>query len=302
MTYLPKDLANTVEGESILLTGSAGYIGREIGKQLRINGIDFIGVDKQAGESLEGHKIDLVDSESMSRLIRDLSPDTVIHSGTHSALAYQDDFKVVFQEDFNAILTLLRNLEETPETRLIFFSSTYVYSGLNPLNAVDESTRLNPTHNFGVAKLFFEEFVLRNHPNSVVFRLSSVFGHGVQKHPNALAGMVVECQENKHLTIWGDGSRKMQYVCLEEVILSILEGITIPPGLYNLGGIEYTSVAEAAAQIAHFFNAEIEFLAEKPQGDTLPFMNTEKLRKESSARHEYPFPDALQAYLCTTPK
>ena len=301
MTYLPEHVIATARNAAILLTGSAGYLGTELANQFRTTGIDFVGVDKRTGHGPQERRFNLVDRDSTDSLFHDVSPGAVIHSGTHSALAYRDDFKGAFREDLDAVLNLLGSLERTPDTRLIFFSSSYVYSGLDPLNRVDEDTVPNPAHNFGVAKLFFERFISRNHPNSVLFRLSSVFGHGAQRHPNALAHMVDECRKGKRLTVWGDGARKMQYVYLEEVILWILEGLTIPPGLYNLGGVDSTSVAEAATQIARFFDAQVEFLVDKPEGDTLPFMDTRKLREASSAPHQYPFSDALKAYLETSP-
>ena len=38
----------------------------------------------------------------------------------------------------------------------------------------------------------------------------------------------------------------MQYDFLEEVVVSIIEALTLPRGLYNLGGVDYVSVSEAA--------------------------------------------------------
>jgi len=301
MTYLPDHVIAAVRDAPILLTGSAGYLGTELANQFRTVGIDFVGVDKRTGHGSQERLLNLADRESMDALFRDVSPGAVIHSGTHSAFAYRDDFKGAFREDFEAVFNLLGNLERNPDVRLIFFSSTYVYSGLDPKSPVDEDTVPNPAHNFGVAKLFFEQFISRNHQNSVVFRLSSVFGHGAQRHPNALAHMAAECQKDGRLAVWGEGNRRMQYIFLEEAIASIMEALTLPPGLYNLGGFDYTSVSEAATQIASFYGAEVAYLADKPEGDTLPFMNTQKLRVATSEPNVYPFSEALETYLRSIP-
>ena len=74
-----------------------------------------------------------------------------------------------------------------------------------------------------------------------------------------------------------------------------------PPGLYNLGGFDYTSVSEAATQIASFYGAEVAYLADKPEGDTLPFMNTQKLRAATSEPNVYSFSEALETYLRAIP-
>jgi nucleoside-diphosphate-sugar epimerase len=301
MTYLPDHLLDDARKGPILLTGSAGYLGTELAKQFRSARIDFVGVDKRGREGPEAQQFDLADRDTTNALFKDLSPVAVIHGGTHSALAYRDDFKGSFQEDFEGVLSLLGNLERAPDTRLLFFSSTYVYGGLDPTMRVNEETAPHPVHNFGVAKLFFEQFILRNHRNSVVFRLASVFGQGAQRHPNALADMVEECRKEKRLTVWGEGRRRMQYIYLEEVTQSIMEALSLPPGLYNLGGIDYPSVSETASLVAEFFDADVEYLVSKPEGDTLPFMDTGRLRAASSERNENRFSDVLAVYLRSIP-
>ena len=72
------------------------------------------------------------------------------------------------------------------DTVLIYFSSSYVYSGLSLKETVNEETILNPKHNFGFAKFFFENMIKRITSNYIVFRLSSVFGEGNYLHPNAI--------------------------------------------------------------------------------------------------------------------
>jgi len=301
MTYIPERLLATAGPAPILLTGSAGYLGTELADQFRSAGVPFVGVDKRPDRGKGECQLNLADSGATNDLFREVMPGAVIHTGTHSALAYRDDFKTAFREDLDAVMNLLENLEQRPDARLVFFSSTYIYSGLDSSDTVDETTVLNPAHNFGVAKLFFEQFLIRSHSNTVVFRLSSVFGHGAQRHPNALANMAEECKTSGKLTVWGAGNRRMQYVYLEEVILSVLEALALPPGLYNLGGVDYTSVTDAATQIAGFFGSQVEYLRDEPEGDTLPFMSTEKLRAAMRERREYSFSKALEGYLTAIP-
>lgn len=297
MTYLPGRLVENAKVSPILLTGSSGYLGTELSEQFRLAAVEFVGVDREPGSGPEARLLDLADESAVGALFERVSPGAVIHTGTHSALAYRDDFIGAFREDLLAISNILQVLAADREVRLVFFSSSYVYGGLDPAHPVDEGTAPTPSHNFGIAKLFFEQFVLRNHPNSVVFRLSSVFGHGAQRHPNAIANMAAECRAHGHLTVWGEGKRRMQYVFLEEVVHSTLEALTLPPGLYNLGGTDYTSVASTAGHIAQFFGSDVEFLTDKREGDTLPFMQTEKLRSASPEYRSYPFSTALDAYL-----
>jgi hypothetical protein len=67
------------------------------------------------------------------------------------------------------------------------------------------------------------------------------------------------------------------------------------PGIYNLGGIEYISIKKVSKKIANFFKANIIF-KKKRDGETLPFMNINKMIKFTK---NYPsnFDEYLNKYL-----
>ncbi len=281
----------------VLVTGGLGYVGSELVKQLEHHGIDYVSVDKKNPAAKKRVIfLDLCDRQKTAEVIGKFKPDVFVHCGTNSALAYCDHFLESFREDAAAIANILESLSKLPGCRLVYFSSSYYYSGHSPKERVSELVSLQPSHNFGVAKSFFEQLVLRSHPNTVVFRLSSVFGPGNASNPNAVFNMAKECLETGRLTVWGTGSRKMQYIYMKDVITYICEVFTLQPGIYNLGGNEYLSVAEAAKMIADFFGASLVFLKDKKEGETLPFMETAKL-KRSLADHISPFKDSLKEYL-----
>ena len=284
-------------GTKVLVTGGLGYIGSELVKQLEEAGIDYISVDKKYfSASKKVVFLDLCDREKTGEVIGGFKPDVLIHCGTNSALAYRDHFIESFRDDAAAIANILEALSNLPDSRLLYFSSSYYYSGYSLKEVVSESISLQPAHNFGVAKSFFEQLALRSHPSTVIFRLSSVFGPGNAINPNAIFNMAKECLETDKLTVWGIGSRQMQYVYMRDVITYIFAAFTIQPGIYNLGGNEYLSVAESAKMIADFFDASLVFLKDKKEGEMLPFMATAKL-KSASADHITPFKDSLVEYL-----
>lgn len=281
----------------VLVTGGFGYIGAELVKQLVRQGIDYVSVDKKNPATRKNViSLDLCDRQKTAEVIGKFNPDVLIHCGTNSALAYRDHFLESFREDAIAIANIIEALSKLPGCRLVYFSSSYCYSGLSPKERVTESVSLQPSHNFGVAKSFFEQLVLRSHPSTVIFRLSSVFGSGNAINPNAVFNMAKECLETGTLTVWGTGSRKMQYVYMQDVLNYICEAFTLEPGIYNLGGNEYFSVAESASMISDFFGARVVFLKDKREGEMLPFMDTAKL-KRISADHITPFRDSLKKYL-----
>jgi len=287
-----RDLA----GKRVLVTGALGYVGSSLVGILRREGIDVLAVDKRAGHG--SVTLDLCDRKETIGAVGRFRPDFVVHCGTHSALAYKGGFLPSFREDASALANLLEALSGFPGCRLVFFSSSYVYSGLDVSRLVSESSLLNPSHDFGVAKSFFEQFVLRSHPDSVVFRLSSVFGPGNALNPNAVLGMARECMDSGKLAVWGSGSRKMQYVYMADVLRCVARAFTIHPGIYNLGGSDYLTVANSAGMIADFFKVNVVFLRDRKEGETLPFMDCSALAKAAGVRMT-PFGEALSEYLGT---
>ena len=225
--------------------------------------------------------LNLADSKSISYLSSS-DCDYLIHAGTHSALAYQNNFLESFYEDLRSLRNIFIGLGKKPKVRLIYFSSSYVYSGISREKIVNETTALKPLHNFGLAKSFFEEMIERTFTNYVIFRLSSVFGGSHSLHPNAITNMVQEATQNGFLTVWGNGDRQMQYTYIEDVVKYIIQSFVLDPGVYNLGSDDYQTVLQTAHDIAEYFGVGIKKLSDKPEGMTLPFMENNKLISASN--------------------
>lgn len=288
-----------IKSKRVLITGSLGYIGSEVFKVAKEHTKECLAIDTLIDDFGNVQTLDLKDAAETTKTISDFKPDVIIHCATHSALAYKNDFSNSFQEDLSATLNILNALAGMPDCRLIYFSSSYVYSGLPVVQDYDENSPLAPKHNFGVAKSFFEQFILKIHPNTIVFRLSSVFGSGEALHPNVILAFAQECLKNNSLTVWGKGERKLQYVYMKDVVSITLKSIDWTPGIYNLGGDDYVSVRDTAEDIAKFFNVKVNFLENKPEGETLPFLSNQKIKHALSSDIFTPFPIALKEYLKT---
>jgi nucleoside-diphosphate-sugar epimerase len=278
-----KENAYYFSNKDIIISGANGYIGQELANQLVLNKINYKGIDRKPHKN-SIHLVQNFEESESTRLIESLDCDYFVHAGTHSALAYEDNFVESFYEDMTSLRNILAGLASKPKCRLIYFSSSYVYSGISREDQVTEETVIAPVHNFGLAKSFFEQMLLRNYPNSIIFRLSSVFGGGNSLHPNAITNMANEVKNNEYLTVWGNGDRQMQYTYIEDVIKFIVRSPNLNPGIYNLGANDYSSVLDTANQIAQYFGGKVKKIPEKVEGFTLPFMKNDKIVTASDMR------------------
>jgi len=280
-----------------LVTGSSGYIGSRVINSLKENNLEYIGIDKICEDSSSDFCLNLRDRDSTIKLLNKTKPSIIIHCGTFSALPYRDNLLKSYSDDSNSLLNILEFLSRNPEVRLVYFSSSYVYSGISKNIECDENQILKPQHNFGICKNFFEEMILRNHENSVIFRLSSVFGPGNQLQPNAIKNMIAEAFKDNKLDVWGKGNRKMQYVYVEDVVNYVLNSYSFPSGIYNLGSKDYVSISDAAKIITSHTSSSLNYLSDKKEGETLPFMLIDKLVNVSSENVPRSFKSALVQYI-----
>ena len=87
----------------------------------------------------------------------------------------------------------------------------------------------------------------------------------------------------------------MQYIYIEDVVQSVLDSIFIKPGIYN--GSDYLSVSETASIITTKTSSKMNFLTDKSEGYTLPFMSIEKLRIENAGNVPKGIKSALNNYV-----
>ena len=288
---------NHFSEKRILVTGGSGYIGSETFKMVKKYSQECLAIDKLADAFGNVISLDLKDAAETSKVITGFKPDIIIHFATHSAFAYRDRLLNSFEEDFSATANMLNILAGMKDCRLIYFSSSYVYSGLSARQNYDEYSLLAPKHNFGIAKSFFEQFILKIHPNTVIFRLCSVFGSGQALHPNVILTFAEECLKNNSLTVWGKGERKLQYIYMKDAVNIILKSFDLAAGIYNLGGDDYVSIRDTATGIAKFFGVKVAFLENKTEGETLPFLSNQKIKNSLNNDLFTPFSLALKEYL-----
>ena len=266
-----------------IITGSSGYIGKALAKEFLSKNIKFIGIDKKPINDKLTKKLDLKNKNRTLKFFNKIDCDEIFHFGTYSAVAYKKNFNKCFLEDFISLQNLLlsiKNFKHKP--KLIFMSSSYVYSGLKNknLSGVTEKQLLKPVHDFGFAKKFFEEYILKYYSNSIIFRLSNVYGDGEFIRGNTIYNMAMEAKRNKEVTVWGKGNRKLQYIYIGNLMKYLLLNKKFD-GVFNLGGKEYVKISILTKMICDYFKCKAVFLKHKQEGETLSFMNTYKVRHKT---------------------
>ncbi|WP_297455326.1 UDP-glucose 4-epimerase GalE [Persephonella sp.] len=163
----------------ILVTGGAGYIGSHVVKQLGEKGYDVLTIDNLS----TGHKeavlygklevLDLSDKEKLKEVIKNFSPDAVMHFAASIEVAESVKNPLKYYRNNTAnTLNLLEVLQEFGINKFIFSSTAAVYG--EPENApIKETEPLNPINPYGKSKAFVEH-ILKDMSNAYGFRYVSL--------------------------------------------------------------------------------------------------------------------------------
>ncbi len=274
-------------GQSILVTGGAGYIGSHTCVELLRAGYEVTVLDNLcnssevaldrvreiAGRALRFVRLDLLDGEGVRGILADGRFDAVIHFAGLKAVGESVAIPLrYFHNNLTGTLVLLEAMREFGPRRLVFSSSATVYG--DPASVpIREDFPLSATNPYGRTKLIIEQMLMDlaraegdwslvalRYFNPVGAHESGRIGEDPQGIPNNLMPYVMQVAVGKlpHLSVFGndyptpDGTGVRDYihvVDLAEGHLAALRALDFTQGFvpYNLGTGRGYSVLEAVA-------------------------------------------------------
>jgi len=258
----------------VVVTGSAGYLGRHLAQTLVQQGVDIVGVQRKAERNAG---FDIVEGDLFCPGVLDpiLTQDTTIfHLASTSSVArsvnnprgeMRDNLLVTFE-----VIESARRCR----SRLIYISSICVADPESPLPH-SEVVRFSPRSPYGACKAaaetlvstYFHCYGLR----ASIARLSTVYGPDLRRF--AVYDFYRKLRTNpRRLEILGDGTQMRDYIYLDDALagLLLIGSCGASGETYNLGsGITVTSreLAQAVAQAMHIASPEIAASGESFPGD-----------------------------------
>lgn len=259
--------------KKILITGSAGFVGRHLVEKLKKAGYFTIGVDRQTEDHLEPEqKCDCFIHGELSNLLQFNSMkdiDGIVHLA--ATVSVQESIKNPEKTKINNVdltLAVMAAAAEWEVKRFVFASSAAVY-GDNPGKA-NEDAILCPISPYGEHKAACEVAckleMFKDSIKAIPLRFFNIYGEGQNKD---YAGVITAFMEAKKagrpLTIYGDGDQTRNFVYVggvADAIIKALESEATEP--INIASDKSITINE----LAEMFDAEIEHQIDRP-GDIL---------------------------------
>ena len=266
-------------GRSILLTGASGVIGRQWIEIFNLAEDLGFSPDRIVASSMTGRfSHDLRLPKSLEVLAGDIASsnllenyanfDLIIHgAGYGQPGRFLSDPESTIRINTSVVHSLLRKL--APGGLFVFLSTSEIYLGsASPLPSEQHSggsltSDLRATYveskRLGEAILYSEN--RRNNVDFRIFRVGLAYGPGFRENDQrVLTEFFRKAISDGVINLLDDGSATRRYVFSEDAVilmaLAMSRGI---PGVYNIGGIEETSILNLAKLISEVYKVPIKF-------------------------------------------
>ena len=153
----------------VAVIGSSGQLGQDLVFEFKNNNFDVFELSHQ--------EIEVTDIESVSSSLKSISPNLVINTAAyHNVLLCESDPEMAYSVNVEGSFNVAQIAKEVG-AKNVYISTDYVFDGELPKGEFNKtSDSPSPLNVYGVTKFLAEERVLEVDPNSLIFRVSSVFG------------------------------------------------------------------------------------------------------------------------------
>lgn len=236
---------------TILVTGIYGFLGSNLANYL----IDYhkvIGLYNKNIRDSVNDKIDVYSNISQIRVY----PDVIVmcHAAVSSGNVQLSEIELTEGNIFSTQMII----KHFPKSRVIYISSVSVYG--DNTGIITERTVLHPKSNYADTKLQAEKIVT-NETNSIIIRLSSLYGEGMNLN-TIIPIYCKQAYQKKRINVWGDGQRRQNYIHIRDVIklikVIIETDVRINFPILSVYSKEYSNL-ELAQIISNLVPSEIFF-------------------------------------------
>lgn len=182
----------------ILIAGASGLVGSNCLRHFKEQGHEVVGTyfSYPTPDTVYFNTLDAKDANNFD--VDLFSPDVIVHCGALTHVDYCEQHpEESFQKTVQSTINLVA-LSKRMNAKMVFISTDYVFDGkAGPYSEEDE---VNPLSIYANHKLKAERFVRGNLPQSLILRITNVYGDEL-RNKNFVARIIEQCEEGKALTL-----------------------------------------------------------------------------------------------------
>ena len=211
----------------IIVTGSEGFIGKELVRQLRQRGNDIVECDRKSFQEV------ITMTRSSLPILK--GTDAIVHLAAQTSV-FNDNLKQIKRDNIDAFMNVV-TLSNTLGCRLVYASS---------------SCAANITSMYGLSKRFDEEFARIYANDSVGVRFHNVYGPG--QRPGTLLQIAMDCAKNKRpIVLYNHGNNRRHFTFIEDIVKGIVKLLHVDiQGVVNICNPQETSTLDFIKCLSHY--------------------------------------------------
>lgn len=290
-----------------LITGSQGFVGHYLRKELEENGYIVTGLDVQAGDNTL--QVDLLDSQQVFAAVKTVEPDIVIHlAGQANVGASWKIPQKTMQINVIGTVNLMEAVRAyNPKVRMVLVGSSDQYGNLGAAGAdVKETLQTHPQTPYAVSKKAQEEMAqvyVRAYGMNICMTRSFNHGGAGQREgfmiPDFSAGIVrVERGKAQELRV-GNLSAKRDFTHVKDIVRAyrLLAEKGVPGEVYNVGSGNTYSAQEILDQLREMALCPVPVSVDparmRPSDTPVICCNHDKLTRDTGWEPVYTIGDIL---------
>jgi UDP-glucuronate 4-epimerase len=316
-------MPTTRPGETIVLTGVAGFIGSHVAEALVARGARVVGVDNldpfydpdikrrtlaeieaaadAAPGAFEFHRLDIRDRDRIAELFNRVTPDGVIHlaakAGVRPSIERPTEYADVNVVGTAVILDASRDCGSVE--RVVCASSSSVYGDCNDVPFTETADVDQPISPYAATKRACE-LVARTHHHlygmpTAMLRFFTVFGPR-QRPDLAIAKFIRLLDAGETIPMFGDGSTSRDYTFIDDIVAGVIAAYDRIAAhgcrIWNLGNSSPVTLRDMIDTIARVIGVQprIDQLPIQPGDVTRTFADIARANAELGYQPKTPFP------------
>jgi dTDP-4-dehydrorhamnose reductase len=235
----------------VFISGASGLVGSNCLKHFTEQGWETVGSYYSFETDDTVFYDTLVPDHPYNFDVKEFAPDVIVHCG---ALTHVDYCEAHEEESFEKTVQSTINLIKVAKecnAKMVYISTDYVFDGND--GPYKEDAPVNPISVYARHKLEAEQTVLREIPNSLVLRVTNVYGDEL-RGKNFVARIVDQCQKHQKLTLklpYDQYASPANAWDIARAMFVLLRDNK--KGIYHIGGTDYLNRVELALRVLSYF-------------------------------------------------
>jgi UDP-glucose 4-epimerase len=275
---MKNDDAKNNNGNKILVTGGAGFIGSHLVELLEEKGLEVIVADnfsKGSRDNLKNTKatVEVIDIASRSQVamlfgMYGARISSVIHLAAFTSLQESMNHPdVEVRTNVLGTVNIANAARDAGVGKFVFSSSAAVYGSPREIPVTEEHPAI-PECIYGISKFAGEKYIQilsKNHMSCTILRFGNVYGERQRMDKGGDAGVTpifMNCLENGlPVKLRANGKAVRDYVYVGDIVNGIYCALNAPSGIFNLA-------TKTGTDVETLWNTMLEYYKPNPVPET----------------------------------